>query len=238
MIIVEKAVKNSEEAGTGSCHPEEVFRKQQDPQCTKCTILRCSTREKGRTVPASCPTEHYPDLVEKTKERYALPENQAVLRGWLGLMSKVLDPQKTGEKYTWTRIHEIIEYAHVRGMKRLGIATCHALMPEAKLLSDILEDNGFVVLSLSCLCGEVSPKEMGMPGDIFCNPILQAEIFNQEKTDLNIMVGLCVGHDILFLRHCNAETTPLIVKDRALGHNPVAALYQSRGFFRDRFVRK
>lgn len=210
---------------------------QQIPQCVKCTVLRCSSKEKNTNVPASCPTETYPDLVRETRERYALPENQVVVQGWLGLMSKILDPCRADGKYSWTRIHEIIEYAKVRKMKRLGIATCHALMPEAQLLSGILEENGFEVLSLSCCCGEVSPQEMGMPGDIFCNPILQAEILNREKTELNIMVGLCVGHDILFLRNCNAETTPLIVKDRALGHNPVAALYQSRGFFRDRFYR-
>ncbi|MCP4608143.1 MAG: DUF1847 domain-containing protein [Planctomycetes bacterium] len=53
---------------------------------------------------------------------------------------------------------------------------------------------------------------------------MQAEVIKREKAALNIMVGLCLGHDILFLRHCNAETTPLVVKDRALGHNPVAAL--------------
>lgn len=208
------------------------------PQCVKCSILRCSSKEKNKKVPASCPTEKYPDLVKETTEKYKLPENRAVIQGWLGLMSKVLDPQKQNEKYSWTRIHEIIEYAKIRGMKRLGIATCYALMPEAKLLSDILEKNGFEVVSLSCLCGEVYPQDLGLPGDIFCNPILQAEVLNREKTELNLMVGLCVGHDILFLRHCKAETTPLIVKDRALGHNPVAALYQSQGFFRDRFVRK
>jgi uncharacterized metal-binding protein len=206
------------------------------PQCVKCTVHRCSSKEKNQTVPASCPSEKYPDLVKETREKYQLPENRAVIQGWLGLMSKVLDPQKQNEKYTWTRIHEIIEYAKIRGMKRLGIATCYALMPEAKMLSDILESSGFEVVSLSCLCGEVNPQDLGMPGDIFCNPIMQAEVLNRERTDLNIMVGLCVGHDILFLRHCTAETTPLIVKDRALGHNPVAALYQSQGFFKDRFA--
>ena len=210
----------------------------QCPQCVKCTILRCSSHEKNKKVPPSCPTEKYLDLVRETTEKYKIPENHAVIQGWLGLMKKVLDPQKQNEKYSWTRIHEIIEYAKIRGMKRLGIATCYALMPESKLLSDILENNGFDVVSVSCLCGEVNPQDLGMPGDIFCNPILQAEILNHEKTELNLMVGLCVGHDILFLRHCKAETTPLIVKDRALGHNPVAALYQSQGFFRDRFAMK
>jgi len=206
------------------------------PRCATCTVLRCGSREKNKDIPASCPAAKYPDLIRETKEQYRLADNQAVIRGWLGVMSRVLDPDRAGEKYTWTRIHEIIEYAKIRGMKRLGIATCYALMPEAKLLSGILERSGFDVVSLSCLCGEVNPQEMGIPGDVFCNPILQAEVLNREKTELNIMVGLCIGHDILFLRYSRAETTPLIVKDRALGHNPVAALYQSNGFFRDRFT--
>ncbi len=212
---------------------------EQSPQCAKCTVLRCGSQEKDRNVPASCPTEKYPDLVRETKEKYLLPENQAVIQGWLGLMSKVLDPEKAGEKFSWTRIDEIIEYAKIRGMTRLGIATCYALLPESKLLSDILERNGFDVVSVSCLCGDVDPRDMGMPGNIFCNPILQAEVLNREKTELNLMVGLCVGHDILFLRNCKAETTPFVVKDRALGHNPAAALYLSQNpFYQDRFTRK
>jgi uncharacterized metal-binding protein len=212
--------------------------KQQSPQCAKCTILRCGAEEKTGNVPASCPTRKYPDLIRETKEKYLLPENQAVNRGWLGLMNKIFDPEKTGEKFSWTRVDEIIGYAKIRGMKRLGIATCYVLMAESGSLSDILERNGFEVVSVTCLCGEVPPQDVGMTGNIFCNPILQAEILNREKTELNIMVGLCVGHDILFLRYSKAETTPLVVKDRALGHNPVAALYLNMGFFRDRFVRK
>ena len=207
------------------------------PQCVKCTVLRCGVTEKNGKVPPSCPTEKYPDLVRETKEKYVLPENQAVIQGWFRLMSKVLDPEKPREKFSWTRIDEIVEYAKIRGMKRLGIATCYALMAESRLLSDILENNGFDVVSLSCLCGEVNPKDMGMPGKVFCNPIMQAEVLNREKTELNIMVGLCVGHDILFLRHCNAETTPFVVKDRALGHNPIAALYLSQSpFYKERFI--
>ena len=48
------------------------------------------------------------------------------------------------------------------------------------------------------------------------------------------MVGLCLGHDILFIKHSKADVTPLIVKDRLTGHNPVAALYASR-YFANRF---
>lgn len=209
-----------------------------NPQCVKCTSLRCGSREKNKKVPTSCPTEKYANLGTETMGKYRLPENQAVMKGWLGLMGKILNPEKTKEKWSWTRIDEIMEYARIREMKKLGIATCYALMPESKLLTDILESNGFNVVSVSCLCGEIDPKDMGMPGDIFCNPILQAEVLNSEKTDLNIMIGLCVGHDILFLKHSKAETTPLVVKDRSTGHNPIAALYQSQGFFKDRFFKK
>lgn len=208
------------------------------PQCVKCTILRCSSKETNKKAPATCPTEKYPDLVKETIEKYRLPENQTVNQGWLGLMNKVFDPEKPRESLAWTRVDEIMEYAKIRGMTRLGIATCYALMSESRFLSDILESNGFDVVSISCLCGEVNPQDVDMPGNIFCNPIMQAEVLNREKTELNIMVGLCLGHDILFLRHCKAETTPLVVKDRALGHNPVAALYLSRGYYKDRFVRK
>jgi len=210
-----------------------------DPQCAKCTVLRCRSKEKDKKVPVFCPTEKYPGLVKETVEKFMLPENQAINKGWIGYMSKVMNPEKPREKLSWTRVDEIMEYAKIRGMTRLGIATCGELMPESKSLSDILESNGFDVVSVICLCGETNPQDVGMPGNKICNPIMQAEVLNREKTELNMMVGLCLGHDILFLRYCKAETTPLVVKDRALGHNPVAALYLSQNpLYKDRFNRK
>jgi uncharacterized metal-binding protein len=208
-------------------------------QCVKCTVLRCRSKEKDKKVPAFCPTERYPGLVKETVAKLMLPENKAVNDGWANYIYKVVDPDRPRETASWTRLDEIMEYATVRGMKRLGIGTCGELMAESKLLSDILEKNGFEVISVVCLCGETNPQDLGIPGNKICNPIMQAEVLNREKTELNLMVGLCVGHDILFLRHCKAETTPFVVKDRALGHNPVAALYLSQNpMYRDRFIRK
>lgn len=209
------------------------------PRCVSCLHMRCGSMNKTGGLPSSCPTAQYADVIKEIKEKYHHPENQAVIRGWYGMMRKVLNPENPREKFSWTRVDEIMEYAKIRGMKKLGIATCYALLYESKLLSDILESNGFEVLSVCCLCGEINPEEMGMEGNIFCNPIMQAEVLNREKTELNLMVGLCVGHDILFLRYSRGETTPLIVKDRALGHNPVAALYISQNsFYKGRFTRE
>ena len=50
---------------------------------------------------------------------------------------------------------------------------------------------------------------------------------NKETTDLNIILGLCIGHDILFTQHSEAPVTTIVVKDRVLAHNPVGAIYSN-----------
>jgi len=62
-------------------------------------------------------------------------------------------------------------------------------------------------------------------GFVSCNPIAQALLLNEVETDFNIIVGLCVGHDSLFIKYSKAPVTVLIAKDRRLAHNPAAALY-------------
>ena len=65
-----------------------------------------------------------------------------------------------------------------------------------------------------------------------CNPILQARLLEEEGTDFNIVVGLCVGHDSLFYKYSKAPTTTLIVKDRVTGNNPAAVLYTSQSYYK------
>ena len=67
------------------------------------------------------------------------------------------------------------------------------------------------------------PKECEEVGVSICNPIMRAERLNKAQTDLNIVVGLCVGHDSLFYKYSNAFCTTAITEDRVLGHNPAAA---------------
>jgi uncharacterized metal-binding protein len=64
-----------------------------------------------------------------------------------------------------------------------------------------------------------------------CNPILQAVIVNDAKTDFNILLGLCVGHDSLFFKYTKAPTTVLAVKDRVTGHNPLGPLYLNGNYY-------
>ena len=69
-----------------------------------------------------------------------------------------------------------------------------------------------------------------------CNPILQAKLLNRAKTDLNVVIGLCVGHDSLFYKYAEALTTTLVTKDRVLGHNPAAALHQADSYYHKRLL--
>jgi uncharacterized metal-binding protein len=138
-----------------------------------------------------------------------------------------------------TRLEEVIRFSQEMGYTHLGIGFCIGMAEEAQLLGTILK-NHFQVSSVCCkVCG-VEKDELGLEKihegepEIMCNPIAQALVLNQAGTDLNVLLGLCVGHDILFTRHCKAPVTALIVKDRPLGHNPAAALYSR--YLRDRIL--
>lgn len=125
--------------------------------------------------------------------------------------------------------------------QHLGIASCIGLIQEARILGDILEANGFMVSSVCCKVGGIPKADVGLRAeetlkpeggyDPLCNPIGQAELLNLAGTDLNVLVGLCVGHDSLFLMHSHAPSTVLVAKDRVTGHNPAAALYASHSYF-------
>ena len=127
------------------------------------------------------------------------------------------------------RVDEIMEFARRMNFKKLGIAFCIGVSAEAGILAEILSKE-FEVHSVCCKVGSIGKAEFGMVerpwlGEGSCNPIEQARILNEEGTDFNIVIGLCVGHDSLFYRHSQAPVTTLFTKDRKLGHNAVAALY-------------
>jgi uncharacterized metal-binding protein len=143
----------------------------------------------------------------------------------------------------WTRAEETMEFARRCGFRRLGIAFCGGLREEGRILSEILEENGFEVVSAVCSCGGLSKESVGLtdaekvvPGrdETLCNPIGQAHILHEAGSQFNVVIGLCVGHDSLFLMHSKEPCTVLVAKDRVLAHNPVGALYLSRGYYRDK----
>jgi uncharacterized metal-binding protein len=135
---------------------------------------------------------------------------------------------------TKPRIQEIGEFARRMGYTRLGLVFCVGLYKEAAIVAQILKNHGFETVSIACKVGSIPKEEIGVKDsekifigehESMCNPILQAKIVNDAKTDFNILLGLCVGHDSLFFKYAEAPTTVLAVKDRVAGHNPLGPIY-------------
>lgn len=197
--------------------------------CADCAAVACDSQGE-RKYPAFCPTKALGPLqVESVLTAYQEEEAQQVMR-----VSARVEYEGYGN---WTRVQEIIEFAKRMSYTRLGIATCVGLIRETRALAKLLRGHGFEVFGIGCKVGAISKTEVGIEADCMkigqsmCNPILQARQLAQEDTQLNIVMGLCVGHDSLFYRNTTALATTLVTKDRVLGHNPIAALYTIDSYY-------
>ena len=129
-----------------------------------------------------------------------------------------------------TRLGEIILFAKELSCRKIGLAFCIGLSDEAKIIDEILSKH-FEVVSVCCkVCG-LTKNDFGLEKissderEVMCNPTGQAELLNHAESELNIICGLCVGHDAIFTKVSEAPVTTLLVKDRVLAHNPAGAIY-------------
>jgi len=206
--------------------------------CSDCGVLNCYRRDKS--FPEFCLTTGISDEeIEKVNELY----RKDSLISKLSFAAAEVEGIYYGKL---SRVEEIIVFAKRIGARKIGIATCIGLMNEAKTFVKILKAKGLESYSVICKVGSIDKTEIGIPEELkiqkgcheaLCNPVLQAKLLNKKKTDLNVIVGLCVGHDSLFIKYSKAPVTTLITKDRVLGHNPAAALYTS-GFYYKRLLQE
>lgn len=120
-----------------------------------------------------------------------------------------------------SRVDEIVKYAQISGIKRIGIAYCISLQREAEIFLARLSEH-FEVYSIDCKYGKICSRDL-LDTDakgLSCNPAGQAEYLAQNHTELNISFGLCLGHDIIFNQKSIAPVSTLIVKDRKYKNNP------------------
>ena len=212
------------------------------PQCASCPYdwpeRQCM--RKGGKGPKSCPTLRHKQLAREAAQR--LDSDPAVLE--FARQACVQELSGYGYKNhnfesmraVKPRIQEIVEFARRMNYKRLGLAFCIGLRMEAGVVERIFKDYGFEAVSFMCKAGRadlasigVTPppvEELPIADEPMCNPVFQAMLANEHKVELNVLLGLCVGHDSLFIKYAEAPVTVLAVKDRLLGHNPLAAIYQ------------
>jgi uncharacterized metal-binding protein len=214
--------------------------------CAKCTVKlseRACRKENGKG-PGFCPTLYKKEIIEKSLEEYKVPEIRE-----FGRQASIQEAEGYGDKELGyehvrpvkPRIVEVMEFARKMGYKRLGLVFCTGLRKEAEVVESVLSKWGFEVVSVICKAGRTAKEEIGIRDEqkiaighfeSMCNPIMQAMVVNDAKTEFNVLMGLCVGHDSLFLKYAEAPCTVLAVKDRLLGHNPLAAVYNMDSYYR------
>lgn len=217
----------------------------QMPHCSECGYGRgdkACYSPPGKS-PDFCPMVLQPELLHDASRLYTDPDTrefarQASIQEGEGYADRHADPWV--KKPCKTRIEETWEFAQRMGYRRIGLAFCIGFCSEARALARLFRNHGFEVVSVMCKAGATEKESIGVEDDqkirpghheSMCNPIAQALLLNHAGTDFNILLGLCVGHDSLFLKHARAPCTVLAVKDRVTGHNPLAALYTVDSYY-------
>lgn len=219
--------------------------KEKKSVCAKCSGTSCypmvpvdAPLPPLEEAPGFCPMRRFPEVMEKVAGEYAKPSVREFARLASVQEAQCYELTPAGIRTKIPRIEETVEFARKCGYTRLGLAFCVGLKEEARMLTTIFEAKGFEVVSVNCKVGRIPKEDIGLTGEEkimaslmepMCNSIAQAEVLNAEQVDLAVMLGLCVGHDTLFIKYCRVPCTVLAVKDRVLGHNPLAALYLSKG---------
>ncbi len=224
---------------------EKSVRKSPDARCARCSVPSAEKycrADKGKG-PSDCPSLHHKKMAERalldTPPQEMEFTRQAAIQECAGYNRGATYADLTPAK---PRIVETVEFARRMGYAKLGLIFCGGLMKEAAVVQEILETNGFAVVSAMCKAGRAPKSAYGLTREqqldvsreteSACNPKFQALLVNEAGVDFNILLGLCVGHDSLALKHLKAPTTVLAVKDRLLGNNPLAAVYMYDGYYR------
>ena len=176
--------------------------------CSSCKSFIC---DKGRT---DSPTEGCPMHGEfpSVDILYATPGSRKA-----AFESALIESEGYCE---WTRLREVSEYAARLGISKIGIAFCADMRREASLVARYLAN-----VSLEPV---LPSKETG------CEPLQQSGFFNAHSTEVNVIAGMCVDHEALFVDASHVPVLALVARDVRLRHNPVGALYTSSGYSRSR----
>jgi uncharacterized metal-binding protein len=180
--------------------------------CTTCDDKVCRKQQ------TSCNRESF-DKTEVIDE-YQDVSNSEIVKA----AAELVDSGRAG---TLSRIQEIIEFAKLMNYQKLGLAYCYGMEQQAKAIESLLTDEWFDVSAVSFSIGGLKQSEVNAASCIHkvsCNPIGQAEQLNSEEVDLTLVVGICMGHDIILNRNLKMDFTTLVVKDRKHNHAPLLGI--------------
>ena len=181
--------------------------------CTNCQPKTCRDSD-------SCGIEKF-ESAEVIKD-YHEPENQKILQA----AASLVDNDKAG---TLSRVQETIAFIKRIGYKKIGLAYCYGMEKDAKIMKELFNAEGIKLRTVSCTVRGIDQNEINRNScieNVSCNPLGQARELNDEGVDFVIVMGICLGHDILLQRNLKSDFTTLVVKDRVFANAPLKALDQ------------
>ncbi|MCX6170313.1 MAG: DUF1847 domain-containing protein [Ignavibacteriales bacterium] len=179
--------------------------------CVQCFPKYCRTTD-------SCGTEKFE--TDNLLSDYKESENQQIVRSSAALVDN-------GKAGLLSRLQEIIEFIKSMNYAKIGLAYCYGMEQDAKVLKDIFWKEGLKLITVSCTVGGLSQNEINTSSsnhNVSCNPIGQAQQLEAEEVEFVLLMGICLGHDILLHRNLKVDFTTFVVKDRVYNHQPHLAL--------------
>lgn len=152
---------------------------------------------------------------ENGKEKY----KEIYLNDFHQMMKNSAEVVREGEGKL-NRLNEFILFCKKMGWKKIGISHCIASKEQGELLTDYLKKNNFEVFRCGCKVYEINKDEINILTKVLgkkefsCNPCAQADILNRAGTEVNILLGPCIGHDMIIQQRSKAPCTTLLIKDR------------------------
>ncbi len=212
--------------------------------CSKCTEQVCQIRQKDY-LPDCCPMLDT-DCINAGVNEY---KNEDIAKFYADSLKSM------GKSFgKMPRVIEAAYFCKLRGYKKIGVAYCSGMLKFGKAVCEILESYGFEVVSCGCKTGGFGPEELvskDLLGDFgkprptpnlqdipekfrkpraICNPIGQAMLLNKAGTQFNVIAGLCVGHDSLFMKYSDAMCTTVVMKDRLFPEQCAPSIDEARKY--------
>ena len=94
----------------------------------------------------------------------------------------------------WKRLWETMEFCRRMNYRKIGVAFCREWCEETKILVRVLHRYGFHVVTAMCQS----------------DGLLQAAMLNEQETDFNLAVGLCMNRNAPFYKYSRAMVTTII----------------------------
>jgi len=155
-----------------------------------------------------CPSVQYE--VQNVKQKYLQDDTQKTIQA----AAQLVDNGRAG---TLSRLEETIEFIKLMKYQKVGVAYCFGLEHLSRELKIIMKKNGINITAITCCTSGILQSDINFESNInnfSCNPIGQAEQLNIEGCDFVMILGICLGHDIILQRNLKCDFSTILVKDR------------------------